>query len=155
MRAILSPPQLEQLVVKAAKWMWGKPSVTSIGWSPAALTPANAQDPTNPQMTIEEAEAVFEVLSSRDLIVPAAFTSTVNGQTVISTGYTLNQQRVSEWARLMRKNGWFALWLRPWAEDIWGRKRTALWAFVYALVLAFFAKIIEHIVDVLWKHYVG
>lgn len=156
MKPFQSPAHREELVVRAARWMWDKNnSVTGIWWNPAVLTALNAQDSTNPHMTMEEAEAVFEVLKERDLLVSIPVTYIDQGTSILGTGYKFNTARMSEWTALIRKKDWFSLWLRPWAEEIWGKKRTAVWAFIYALILAFFVKIVEHIVDVLWRHFIG
>lgn len=143
----MTPSRLEELVVRSAKWMMGRENFTKIWWAPPVLTSENQSDQTNPQLALSDAEEVFDVLKQRNLLISKALSvQTENGSQLISV-YTINQELKSEWLDLTNKVGFLDLVLKPWAKKIWGGYHPAILGFIYAVILAFFVRIIENWAD--------
>ena len=65
----MPPWHKERIVVKAAEWMWWnqKKNDPAIWWVPSDLTDDNV-DKSNPLLSLEDAQTVFEELKSRGLL---------------------------------------------------------------------------------------
>mgnify|MGYP006281680425 CR=1 FL=1 len=65
----MSPWHKEQLVVKAAEWMWWnqKKNEPDIWWVPSDLTDDNP-DKSNPLYSLDDAQTVYEELKKRGLL---------------------------------------------------------------------------------------
>lgn len=105
----------------AAQWMWDHHG-QDIWWRPPALTIENVQDPTNPHLSLVEAESVFRLLEDEKLIFPIQHPEDKR------TAYLINEMRSTEWNSFLKKINPFYLYvLRPlaalfkngWTAFIW------------------------------------
>ncbi len=124
----------------AAKWIWEHRG-QDIWWRPPVLTAANAQDPTNPQLSTVEAESVFRVLEDEKLIFPFQHPSDKK------TAYLINEVRTAEWEAFLQKMSPFhmyvvrpfmALFKNGWAVLVW---------FLSTIIAAFLGAFVKKLVE--------
>ena len=145
----MNPANLEALLVKSAKWMLGREQSRNIWWNPGVLTRDNP-DKTNPGLSSDEAEDVFEELRRRQL-----FRNEIISVKEINSGepflvHRLNEDKKAEWINTINEKGFVTLVLKPWARYLWGKGSPAILGFLYALLLAFCAKLVSNCADAIF-----
>ncbi|MFA5265360.1 MAG: hypothetical protein WC378_16190 [Opitutaceae bacterium] len=71
----MTPWKKEKTIIDAAEWMWQnqEKNIGNIWWTPADLTQKNV-DTSNPNLSTDDAEMVFDALKKRGLIRPDEIT---------------------------------------------------------------------------------
>lgn len=142
----MSPAHLETLLVQSAKWILGREQSRNIWWNPGVLTRENP-DKTNPGLSGDEAEDVFEELRRRKL-----FKNDIISIKEINNGepflvHRLNEDKKAEWIKTINEDGFVELFIKPWARHLWGRSMPAFKGFLSAIILAFFCKLASNCAD--------
>jgi hypothetical protein len=107
----MTPWHKERIVVSAAEWMWWnqKKNDPALWWVPSDLTDDNV-DKSNPRLSLEDAQTVFEELKSRGLlrIGRVSFfrkkgTGEEEHQMVV---FFIQRHKEKAWLRLIDKGFW-------------------------------------------------
>ena len=119
-------------------------------WNPGVLTRENV-DKTNPGLSSDEAEEVFEELRRRYLLESRIISDPkINGGEPFLI-HKINEDKKMEWIDTINEDGFVSLWLNPWAKHLWGGKKTAIKGFIFAIILAFFIRLTETLADYIWR----
>ena|ERR1017187_5392210 len=147
----MNPWKLEQFVQRCAKWIYFSDKnfaqnhlETERLWlAPSVLTPTNP-DKSNPQIPVEDARAVFDILEKRFLLMPWMATVTDSrGEKFEVTVFIVNRDRRKEWEALVYKSGFWNLKASPLIYYFFGKERPLFWLFLVFFSAAFFGEIFK------------
>ena len=145
----MNPANLESLLVKSAKWMFQREKSKDFWWNPGVLTRDNP-DKSNPGLSRDEAETVFEELRQRQLLESKIISDPKINEGEPFLVHKINEDKKVEWINTINEKGFVTLVLEPWARHIWGTSSPAVKGFLYTLLLAFCAKLVANCADAIF-----
>ena len=146
----MSPSKLERLVIHSASWMFKREKSKDFWWNPGVLTRENP-DKSNPGLSRDDAEKVFEELRKRQLLENRLISDQNINSGEPFLVYKINENKKKEWIEIIEEKGTWNLFVIPWARHLFGVSFPLLKGIGYAIILAFFVKFAEKFADYIWN----
>lgn len=129
------------------------PPEETLWFAPPVLTGANA-DPTNPQVSIEDAREVFASLEKRHLLTRRVHSiKDETGKERVVDVFVVNRVRSKDWDKLVSKSGFWNMQASPIVYYFVGRRWA--WLIVIFILGAFGTRFCQDFASDVYKHTLG